>query len=377
MRITLVIGGLGGGGAERVCVNLANAWVDRGHQVTVLTVAQNSNPSAYSLDQRVQRRDVGWPRHARNEELNPTTIAPILRGMQQTGCAQQLTQYITILALLRHAIVSQQPDVVVSHLDITNMRVLASVHETNIPVIACEHTDSTRVNIGSWIPIRAALYPRAHAVVTPHVESAAWLAKYGARVVRIPNVLVPPSETRVNGARDRYRLVSLTRLAHEKRPEILVYAFARVANEFPQWDLDIYGDGPLRSAIATLIDKLAPGRISLRGFTAEPYEVLRQADLFVSTSWVEGFGNSIWEALACGVPVVATEAGTAVRSLVRDGIDGLVVNDQSLTRALAELMRNEARRVEMSRRAPEVIERFSLQAALEKWDELLTTDLRG
>ena len=371
MRITLVIGGLGGGGAERVCVNLANAWVERGHHVTLLTVSQNSGRIAYAIDPRVQLRDVGWPRRARDEELNATAIAPILRGLQQSGCAQQLTQYIMLFALLRYAILSQKPDVVVTHLDITNLRVLASMFETNIPVIVCEHTDATRVNIGSWISVRAALYPRASAVVTPHAESASWLAKYDANVVLIPNPLVPPAGVRVNGRNGHRRLVSLTRLAHEKRPELLVRAFAGVAADFPDWELDIYGNGHLRPAIANLIEQLAPGRIHLRGFTAEPYEVLRDADLFVSTSWVEGFGNSIWEALACGVPVVATDAGTSVRSLVRDGIDGVIVHEHSLGRVLAELMRDEVKRKNMSERAPEVVSRFSIESSLEAWDKVI------
>lgn len=372
MRITLVIGGLGGGGAERVCVNLANAWIERGHHVTVLTVSQNSVTPAYKLDSRVERRDLGWPRRARNEELNSAAIAPILRGLQQAGCAQQLTQHITLFALLRYAIVSQRPDIVVSHLDVTNLRVLASMFETNIPVIACEHTDATRVNIGSWISIRAALYPRAHAVVTPHVESARWLAKYDANVVRIPNPLVPPTQPCTNGTKDRFRVVSLTRLSDDKRPDLLVRTFARIADEFPYWELHLYGDGYMRPRIAGLIEQVAPGRIHLHGFSREPYEVLSHADLFASTSWVEGFGNSIWEALACGVPVVATEAGSAVRSLIRDGVDGVVVSEDLLGKALADLMRDETRRNEMALRAREVVTRFSLESSLAAWDKLLS-----
>jgi GalNAc-alpha-(1->4)-GalNAc-alpha-(1->3)-diNAcBac-PP-undecaprenol alpha-1,4-N-acetyl-D-galactosaminyltransferase len=374
MRITLVIGGLGGGGAERVCVNLANAWVERGHQVTILTVSQNSTTPAYELDARVQRRDVGWPRRPRHEELNANAIAPILRGLHQVGCLQQLTQHINLFVMLRYAILAQTPDVVISHLDITNLRVLAAMHETNVPVIVCEHTDSTRVNIGSWISIRAALYPCSYAVVTPHAESAQWLAKYDVSVVLISNPLVPPPATREECPKDRHRIVSLTRLADEKRPELLVRAFASIACDFPEWDLDIYGDGHLRAMIASLIEKLAPQRIHLCGFTRDPYEVLRNADLFVSTSWVEGFGNSIWEALACGVPVVATEAGSAVRTLLRDGIDGVIVSGdsvESLARSLAALMRDEPRRKAMAGRAAEVVNRYPLEGSLSAWDKLL------
>lgn len=374
MRITLVIGGLGGGGAERVCVNLANAWVERGHHVTILTLAQNSGRPAYAIDSRVQRRDIGWPRRARQQELNAAAIAPILRGLHEACCSQQLTQHITLFALLRYAILSQTPDIVVSHLDITNLRVLAAMHESNVPVIVCEHTDATQISIGSWQKVRAPLYPRARAIVTPHAESAQWLSKYDATVVTIPNPLIAPPEMRVERNGSRRRLVSLTRLAHEKRPELVVRAFASIANDFPDWDFDIYGDGYLRPWIANLIEKLAPGQIKLHGFVTDPYSVLRNADLFVSTSWVEGFGNSIWEALACGVPVVATEAGSSVRSLVRDGIDGVIVNDDSvssLARSLAVVMRDGAARHALATRASEVVSRFSLEASLAAWDKLL------
>jgi peptidoglycan/xylan/chitin deacetylase (PgdA/CDA1 family) len=98
------------------------------------------------------------------------------------------------------------------------------------------------------------------------------------------------------------------------------------------------------------------------------------ADIFVSSSWVEGFGNAIWEALACGVPVVAMECGAPVRTLVRDGIDGLIVGEssaQALALALASLMGDEAARSSLAARAGEVVMRFPLESSLRAWDELL------
>ena len=374
MRITLVIGGLSGGGAERVCVNLANSWVERGHHVTILTFTQNFRKPAYAIDSRVQQRDLGWPRRPRREELTPATVGPIISGLTQARLLQELVQHITFFSLLRHKILTQAPDVVVAHIDITNIRVLAAMHETNVPVIVCEHSDSTRVSIGSWIGVRAALYRWASAVVTPHPESAVWLSKYDLNVVRIANPLVAPMPMRVERNGDRRRLVTLMRLSHEKRPEMLVRAFASIAAEFPDWDFDIYGNGSLHAWIKNLIEKLAPGRINLRGFTNDPYAVLRNADLYVSASWIEGFGNSIWEALACGVPVVAMEAGSTVRSLVRDGVDGLIVNQDSvsaLAKALSALMGDESRRQTFATRAPEVVTRFPLDASLTAWDQLL------
>lgn len=372
MRITLVIGGLGGGGAERVCVNLANSWVERAHHVTILTVFQTA-PPVYAIDSRVQRRGIDWPRMPRPEELNPHTTAPVMRGMQAAGCEKELTPDMAFFAVLRQRILAQNPDVVVSHIDITNLRVLVAMHETNVPVIACEHTDATRVSIGWWQSLRAALLPRARYVVTPHEASAGWFSKYDVQVVRIPNPLIPPPEMRVEQNGHRRRLVSLSRLSADKRPDLSVQAFASIAADFPSWDFELYGDGPMRATIAEMIEKLAPGRIHLRGFIRNPYDVLSGADLFVSTSWVEGFGNSIWEAMACGIPVVATEAGTTTRSLVRDHIDGMISNDTvpALARDLEALMRDDQKRTAMAPRAREVVDRFSLEESLSEWDKLL------
>ncbi len=373
MRITTVIAGLSGGGAERVCVNLANAWAARGWDTTILTVSQGTTRPAYLIDPRLQRRDIGWPQGVDPTELIADSTAPLLRGLHGVGCSEILSE-IPLLTKLRYSILATTPNVVVAFIDLTNVRVLAAMHETDVPVIACEQTDVSQVSIGSWQNTREALYRRASAVVAPHPEIADWLRQRGANAYGIPNPLNAPPSIRVDRTGARRQLVTLMRLSGEKRPDLLVRAFAIIAGDFPDWDLDIYGIGPMHEFLAGIIDELAPGRIQLRDFTDSPYEVLSRADLFVSASWVEGFGNAIWEALACGVPVVAMECGAAVRSLVRDGIDGLIVNSDSpaaLAAALASLMSNDEARQAMAARAPEVVTRFSIESVLEKWDALL------
>jgi glycosyltransferase involved in cell wall biosynthesis len=373
MRITVVISSLSGGGAERVCVNLANAWVNQGRQVTILTMSSNSHPSAYPVDPRVQRCDVGWPRAMNSGVIDSELTAPVLRGLRRVGCPELVAQ-IKLIATIRAAILASSPDVVVAHIDMTNVLVLAAMQETGVPVIACEHTDLNLISLPHWQSTRQALYRGAAAVVASHPASADWLKRSGATAYSIPNPLVAPPSVKVAQNGDRDHVIALTRLSHEKRPALLVRAFASIAGDFPTWDLEIFGVGPLEQPLAGLINELAPGRIRLRGFVSDPYAPLRRAKLFVSTSHVEGFGNAIWEALACGVPVVAMECGASVRSLVRDGVDGLIVSRggiSALAAALASLMGDEPRRKAFAARAPEVLTRFSIESSLEAWDELL------
>lgn len=378
MRITSVIAGLSGGGAERVCVNLANAWVACEQSATVLTVS-HTRPAAFAIDPRVERRDLGWPCQPHSRELNAAAIAPVIRLIRHARCLELMGE-IPFIALLRYAILETKPDVVVTHMTMTNVFVIAAMPETGVPVIAYEHTDTSRLNLPHWAGAREALYRYAAAVVAPDPVIAEWLAAGGASAFTIHNPLVAPRPYTVKRDGPRRRLVTLARLSSEKRIEFLLRSFASIAADFPEWDLEIYGVGPQQNFLEHLAEELAPERIWVRGFSTDNYGILAAADLYVSSSCVEGFGNAIWEALACGVPVVAMDAGPPVRALVRNGVDGLIVWENSmaaLASALARLMGNDAERKAFAARAPEVIRRFSMESSLRKWDALLekVTDL--
>lgn len=375
MRITIVIAGLGGGGAERVAVNLANAWSIRDYRPTLLTISQKTIPPAYTIDDGVEVRDVGWPRRTREYELNAMNVAPIMRGLQSNDSNVLMTD-LEMLAALRFAILKTEPDVVVSFITQTNVRVLASLHESKVPVIVCEVTDARRLYMRDWPRPRDMFYRHAAHVVATDPVIAEWFAARGARATSIHNPLEAPAAPIPTNSNSRKRVITLSRLSSEKRVEWMVRAFAAVAERYPDWDLEIYGNGAQRNFLEHLAEDLAPpGRIRICGFTHDAFSVLAGADIYVSASWIEGFGNSIWEALACGVPVIAIDAGPSIPRLVRHEVDGLVVTDNSvagLTAALERLMGNETERKNCASHAPEVVERFSMQAALQQWDELLS-----
>lgn len=373
MRITIVIAGLAGGGAERVAVNLANAWSNRGYQPTVLTISQNRRPSAYTIDESVAVRDVGWPRGGREYELNAQAVAPIMRGFYAND-STILMPDITMLALLRYAILRTEPDVVVSFITQTNVRVLAALNESKVPVIVCEVTDQRRIDMGNWRRPRDMYYRHAAHVVATDPVIAEWLSARGAKAISIHNPLLTPA-TPIPRQNTRKRVLTMSRLSMEKRVEWLVRAFASIAERHPDWDLEIYGYGPQQNFLEHLAEDLAPpGRIRVCRFSPDSYRIMSAAHIFVSASWIEGYGNSIWEALACGVPVIAIDAGPSIRRLVRHEVDGLVINGESvpeLAVALERLMSDDVEREKFAANAPDVVKRFSMQAALQQWDELL------
>jgi len=142
------------------------------------------------------------------------------------------------------------------------------------------------------------------------------------------------------GHREKGLLVSVGRLSPEKDHATLIRAFAKLD---PALRLEIAGDGPMRDMLQSLARELGMSdRVTLTGFVTDPFPVFRRAELAVSSSRYEGFGNAIVEALACGTPVVATDCPYGPREILADGRYGLLtpVGDAdalavAITRALA------------------------------------------
>ncbi len=158
-----------------------------------------------------------------------------------------------------------------------------------------------------------------------------------------------------------------------KRVPWLIQAFAK-ATEGTSARLTLVGDGPERQSCARLVAELAlERRVFLLGERNALPELLAPADVFLLTSREESFGLSALEAMACGVPVVATRVG-GVPEVVADGVAGLLapVDDQeAYVGLLRELLSNRERAREMGRRARLlVLETFARERVVGLYEDL-------
>ncbi|MDP1540644.1 MAG: glycosyltransferase [Moraxellaceae bacterium] len=127
-------------------------------------------------------------------------------------------------------------------------------------------------------------------------------------------------------------LVSVGRLMPQKGYDILIPAMKHVAIDFPEAKLTIYGDGPDKEKLQTMIDDLnLNDYVTLAGFCSNPLPYVKNANLFVLSSRYEGFSNATLEALAVGTPVVVTDCPGANAEIISVGRNGYLCEKENST----------------------------------------------
>lgn len=365
-RVTLVIGTLGSGGAERNLLRLAEGLRDRGYVTTVMTL----NPAVadfYALPEAV----------ARATPQPEATLSPRWFDIP--------TQRRKRLAL-RESLLATQPDIVISFIDTVNVQVIAALAGTAVPVVVSERIDWRHHPLNwRWRALRRYYYPRARRVVALARAPVEEALKYWPRW-RCVHIANPVPAIRVEKVQapawfHPHNLITMGRLViAQKGQDLLLHAFAQLASHYPDWGLTIIGEGPDRAALEALARQLGlVERVHFAGNINPPFGLLAAADVFVFPSRYEAFGMALAEAMACGLPVISFDCPSGPADIVRHEVDGLLVppaNVSALTAAMGRLMGDRALRQRMAQRAPEVCERYAPERIYGQWVALIEDVLR-
>ncbi len=348
--VTFLIASLAGGGAEKVLADLANVYAKKGLKVRVVTLDDAAvRPDAYLLDPEVDR----------------LSLLSSSRGF--------LSKHVMRTKKLRALLRETKPDVLVSFATPSNILAIVASRGLKIRCVVSERTNPALYSFG-WIydVSRFLLYRAADCVVVQTESIARFFSPvFGVRTLVVPNFLMAdPTVPDTSGTR---QVFAVGRLAPEKGYDLLINAFARLAPDFPDWTVSILGEGDERESLQALIaEKSLDKKIQLCGRVEQPTTALRQAAIVVQPSKFEGFPNSLLEAMACGLPVIATyQAGDM---LIENGVNGLLVSrdsDEALAAALRLLMMQPELRVRLGAAASRVNITHSRKAVIKLWDQLI------
>lgn len=329
-HITLILPSLRGGGAERVASNLAKGFLARGIHVEMLLL-QEKGAMFNQLDNAVQVTFYDRPR--------------VLRSLFD----------------LRDYFVQNKPDVVISFLNQTNLVTLLAhkLASSQIPLLLTVHSDISRniqdslkeriiIYLSSLFTHRAARIIGVSDGVTDSIRRH--LKTNNAETIYNPidfETIEQKSQGKSPhpwfGQNETPVIVSAGRFVTAKGFDTLIRAFHKLRSKLSA-KLIILGEGSLRPDLEALIAEFGlQDDVDLPGYVDNPYIYFSHADLFVMSSRYEGLPSVLIEAMACGLPVIATDCKSGPREILLDGelaplvpVDDPSAFAEAMARALTE-----------------------------------------
>ncbi len=286
-----------------------------------------------------------------------------------------------LLPNLKQTVEEVKPDVIVAFQPAASKLLLCDL-QLDIPVITMSHGDpEDYFHIYPEKEIPSLEKSAVCQVLLPSFAQHIHNHLPRARTVVIGNAIPRYEEQADLGkVKDRYTIVSVGRLTqNHKRPHLLIEAFARLADRYPEWQAELWGDVDQRAFYEELKfmikSKNLQDRVFLKGTSNEISKILQQSDIFAFPSAYEGFGLALGEAMSMGLPAVGYKSCSAVNELILDGVNGFLCEDGpgDLAAKLERLMGDRELRVRMGRAARDSMEQYAPEAIWDAWEKLLET----
>ena len=360
-RVMLVIHSMRGGGSERQMSYLANEIADR-TLVSLVTLDETGN-DGYKLDSRVERIGLGLT----------TNLGGFFRG---------LFANFRRIRTLRNRISSWRPDVVVSFCDSTNVLTLMAC-PSQIPVLISERSDPRFQKLSFyWEQLRKIYYPKCKRCVAQTKEVSDYLVSQrlvtASKVVCIPSAIrIPDADMeQIESMRKTTQpksLVYLGRLSREKRVDRLLKAWSNLAEQHPEWQLQIVGDGLERASLQNMAARLGIEKsVQWTLWSDDGWSTLFSANAYCLVSEYEGFPQSMLEAMASGLPVAVLDCSPAIRQTITNGTDGLIIpSEDQIASVLDRILSSKSLRNSLGQRAAIRARDFEWSAISPQWLTLI------
>lgn len=370
-RFLFLIHSLNVGGAERATSSIASYLADKGHKITIATMASKNN-DFFSLNKDIKRVEFGLQRNTR--------------------WFNKIFFFYLRVKAAHSAIKSQNPDVVIGMMTTSNVLAIISTIGKKSKVVISERNYPPLNKIPFlWNILRKWLYRFSDAQVCQTKEIETWI-KYNTKSKKthiIPNSVkwpIPSTHpikepiTLIPG--DKNIILAVGSITYQKGFDLLIKAFSLFEKDYPSWILVILGkENKNNTAVRyknELLDLITKHSLSSSVFF--PGEVgnitdwYLRAKIFVLSSRYEGFPNVLLEAMAAGCPSVAFDCKTGPRELIKHKENGTLVQSgdiEALAKAVKELIDDKELQKKYQNNAVLTKKIFSETRILNQWETLL------
>lgn len=194
------------------------------------------------------------------------------------------------------------------------------------------------------------------------------------KCVYIPNCIeyIPDKKSRL----DKKRLISVGRLSPEKGYLDLLKVYKKVIIDYPDWNLDIIGDGVEKEKLEEYISKNSLTGVTLHGFQGKDYieKVMLDSSIYLMTSFTESFGIVLIEAMSYGLPCIAMDSAEGALDIIEDNYNGYLIDNRSadmMASKIVELINDKEKRIELGDNALKSVTKYTSEVVGKEWFKLI------
>lgn len=359
MKIGFLIKDLSSGGAERATVSLANYFSTHSNEVEIITF--NGTDSFYPLENGVRVRSAQFDK------------------IEQTTSIKRLVGSIKRVFAIRNLVKAQNFDVLIGmSFAMTWYTVLATIF-TRTKSVGTERNNPYRYKASRlYTFLRKFFHLLTDGYVLQTKRAAEFFGKTKVdRDIIIPNAVFNETIYTLSPPVKRKKIIgAVGRLTEVKRFDLLIDAFAKIAEQIPEYMLMIFGEGEDRTKLEEQISKLGlEKRVVLFGATPDAVKLINYASVFVLSSDYEGMPNALLEALAMGVPCISTNCETGPAELIENGVNGILTepgNCDELAEAMLKIIQNPELAKQFSENGRKLLQTNSIESISQIWLDYLS-----
>ena len=354
MNITLFIGSVSVGGAERVVCNLANYLAEKGHTVEILVMSETKR--SYFIRPEVK-------------------VIPLIKNAERKNRLYNVVvRYYRLVRYMRNR---KDVDRYIVLLPWTMIMMLSLARMTKAKIIASERSNPASYPIFMRFLLKH-YFKYADGLVFQTSGALKWCNTTikNVKSVVIPNAINPEFiRDPFTGVKIK-RIVAAGRLIPLKNYALLINAFAKIADIVPEYHLVIFGKGAEQKNLEKLSKKLGiVSKVLFPGYVDNMPEELEKSSLFILSSNYEGMPNTLMEAMALGLPCISTDCPCGgPRFLIEDGVNGFLVpvgDSDRMAERMRDILLDDEKRNRVGRKAMVIRETFSPDKIYQRWEDFI------
>lgn len=359
-------------GVERVTSDKINYLAEQGHQITLITYEQGNHPISFPLHQNIQHIDLNTRFFALKRYALFQRIIKI-KQLQRTFSRK-----------LQKVVQTVQPDIICTttySLSLASIILNIKTHAKKIIESHVSFESTLKENdfkdrlllkgiarFYDWYTLRRVKNFDALIALTKG-DAKRW-SQYIKEIHVIPNPVTHYPVTIKEHNAPHHRIICAGRLNQQKGFDLLIESFALIANQCPEWHIDIFGSGDEEEKLRKLIsEKNLNKHIFIHPASNHIFEEFQDSDFFVFSSRYEGWGLVLVEAMACGIPPVSFRCNYGPEEIITDNTDGLLVKNgdiKDLADKILWMIHHPKERLSMGLAARASAKKFQKDAIMER-----------